>query len=190
MDWRIQKLLPSPSLEASSSSPALYDITPSRLTPMRKSQSDPRNPFEIEEKKEEKKEERIWRTPLFLVIHSAAFSGALSSGPDHPPPPWTGSRPLPPTSSRSTSQLEEGNVLSVRSEGSSAKEEQQQLNEVVWHVAERGRGSFSRQIALPDNVRADQIKAHVENGVLTVVVPKEPIPPKPKPRTIAVSSKL
>ncbi|RZS21582.1 hypothetical protein BHM03_00054281 [Ensete ventricosum] len=88
-------------------------------------------------------------------------------------------------------QLEEGNVLSVRSEGSSAKEEeQQQLKEVVWHVAERGRGSFSRQIALPDNVRADQIKAHVENGVLTVVVPKEPIPPKPKPRTIAVSSKL
>lgn len=89
-------------------------------------------------------------------------------------------------------QLEEGNVLSIRSEGSSATaaKEEQQLKEVVWHVAERGRGSFSRQIALPDNVRADQIKAHVENGVLTVVVPKEPIPPKPKPRTIAVSSKL
>ncbi|CAL9042984.1 16.0 kDa heat shock protein, peroxisomal-like [Musa acuminata AAA Group] len=89
-------------------------------------------------------------------------------------------------------QLEEGNVISIRSEGSSATaaKEEQQLKEVVWHVAERGRGSFSRQIALPDNVRADQIKAHVENGVLTVVVPKEPIPPKPKPRTIAVSSKL
>ncbi|KAJ8459966.1 hypothetical protein OPV22_032892 [Ensete ventricosum] len=89
-------------------------------------------------------------------------------------------------------QLEEGNVLRIRSERSSATatKEEHQLKEVVWHVAERGRRSFSCQISLADNARADQIKAHVENGVLTVVVPKEPIPPKPKPRTIAVSSKL
>ncbi|WOK91938.1 hypothetical protein Cni_G00629 [Canna indica] len=87
-------------------------------------------------------------------------------------------------------QLEEGNVLSIRAEGSAAAAKEEQHKEAVWHVAERGKGSFSRQIALPDNVRADHIKAQVENGVLTVVVPKEPIPSKPKPRTIAVSSKL
>ncbi|XP_074579633.1 16.0 kDa heat shock protein, peroxisomal [Curcuma longa] len=85
-------------------------------------------------------------------------------------------------------QLEEGNVLSVRAEAK--QEEKHKQKEAVWHVAERERGSFARRIALPENVRAEQIKAQVENGVLTVVVPKEPIPAKPKPRTIAVTSKL
>ncbi|XP_072953300.1 16.0 kDa heat shock protein, peroxisomal [Typha angustifolia] len=82
-------------------------------------------------------------------------------------------------------QLEEGNVLSIRGE---AKEETPK--DAVWHVAERGKGEFAREVALPDHVRADQIKAQVENGVLTVVIPKEPIPAKPKPRSITVSSKL
>lgn len=81
-------------------------------------------------------------------------------------------------------QLEEGNALSVQAE------EKEKQKEAVWHVAERGRGNIARSIALPDNVRAEQIKAQLENGVLTVVVPKEPIPAKPKPRTIAVTSKL
>ncbi|XP_008803899.1 16.0 kDa heat shock protein, peroxisomal [Phoenix dactylifera] len=88
-------------------------------------------------------------------------------------------------------QLEEGNVLSIKGEGpppAAAKEEKPR--DAVWHVAERGKGEIYREFALPDNVRTDQIKAHVENGVLTIVVPKEHLPAKPKPRTIAVSSKL
>jgi len=39
-------------------------------------------------------------------------------------------------------------------------------------------------------VRVDGIRAGVENGVLTVVVPKEAAQARPKPRPIAVSSKL
>ncbi|EHA8590800.1 16.0 kDa heat shock protein, peroxisomal [Cocos nucifera] len=85
-------------------------------------------------------------------------------------------------------QVDEGNVLSIKGEGPAAKEEKRK--DAVWHVAERGKGELYREFALPDNVRTDQIKAHVENGVLTIVVPKEPLPAKPKPRTIAVSSKL
>ncbi|XP_057444473.1 15.7 kDa heat shock protein, peroxisomal-like [Lotus japonicus] len=54
-------------------------------------------------------------------------------------------------------QIEDGNILHVKGE------------------AERGigngKGDFLRAIELPENVKVDQIKAHVENGVLTVVVP-------------------
>ncbi|XP_058079386.1 15.7 kDa heat shock protein, peroxisomal [Magnolia sinica] len=83
-------------------------------------------------------------------------------------------------------QLEEGNVLSIRGEG--AKEEIQP-KDAILHVSERGKGDFSREILLPENVKTEQIKAHVDNGVLTVVVPKD-VNPKSKSRNIAISSKL
>lgn len=86
-------------------------------------------------------------------------------------------------------QLEDDNVLHIKGEAKE-EEKQKEYKDAVWHVMERGRGSFERRLGLPENVRADQIKAHVENGVLTVVVPKEPVPAKPKPRSIPVSSRL
>lgn len=86
-------------------------------------------------------------------------------------------------------QLEEGNVLHIR--GEAAAKEEPPAKDAVWHTAERGsRGAFDRRVALPENMRADQIRAQVENGVLTVVAPKVPPPAKPMPRTIPVSSKL
>jgi len=42
----------------------------------------------------------------------------------------------------------------------------------TWHVVERVRGAFVRKFKLPENVRLDQIKAEVNNGVLSIVVPK------------------
>ncbi|GJY15901.1 15.7 kDa heat shock protein, peroxisomal [Tanacetum coccineum] len=90
-------------------------------------------------------------------------------------------------------QVEEGNVLVVRAE--SGKEiTKEKDKETVWHVAERvtrgGLDGFTRQIELPEDVKIDQIKAQVENGLLTVVLPKD-LNPKPlKVRNIHVSSKL
>eukprot|EP00268_Persea_americana_P052498 TRINITY_DN587_c0_g1_i1.p1 TRINITY_DN587_c0_g1~~TRINITY_DN587_c0_g1_i1.p1 ORF type:complete len:136 (+),score=13.08 TRINITY_DN587_c0_g1_i1:334-741(+) len=83
-------------------------------------------------------------------------------------------------------QLEEENVLQISSEG--AKEESSP-KEAIWHIAGRGKGDFSRQIVLPENVKADQIKAQVENGVLTIVVPKD-VSTKYRSRNIPISSKL
>jgi HSP20 family protein len=83
-------------------------------------------------------------------------------------------------------QVEDGNVLSVRG----AAKEKEESEETVWHVAERGKPEFAREVALPEHVRVEQIRAGVENGVLTVVVPKEPAPARPRARPIAVSSKL
>ncbi|XP_024532245.1 17.6 kDa class I heat shock protein-like [Selaginella moellendorffii] len=52
-----------------------------------------------------------------------------------------------------------------------------------WHRVERSYGSFMRKFRLPENANVDGIKAQVENGVLTVTVPKVA---KPQPRTIQV----
>ncbi|AES99227.1 putative small heat shock protein HSP20 [Medicago truncatula] len=86
-------------------------------------------------------------------------------------------------------QIEEGNILHVRGEG---VKEENLGKDIVWHAAERGIGKrdFSRMIELPENVKLDQIKAHVENGVLTVLVPKDASPKSHKVRNINITSKL
>ncbi|KAJ8565011.1 hypothetical protein K7X08_001471 [Anisodus acutangulus] len=89
-------------------------------------------------------------------------------------------------------QVEDGNVLVVKAEGGGKKDEIHG-KEIVWHVAERGGGKgddFSREIDLPEDVKVDQIKAQVENGVLTIVVPKDATPKTSKVRNINITSKL
>jgi HSP20 family protein len=53
----------------------------------------------------------------------------------------------------------------------------------VLHRQERGFGSFSRSITLPFNVDADQVDAHLENGVLLIKLPKHA---SARPRKITV----
>ncbi|GAV60487.1 HSP20 domain-containing protein [Cephalotus follicularis] len=91
-------------------------------------------------------------------------------------------------------ELEDGNILHIRGEGSGKDKEESHgaTKGTVWHVAERGTGKkdFSRDIELPENVKLDQIKAQVENGVLTIVVPKDANPKPSKLRSINITSKL
>ncbi|KAF3445187.1 hypothetical protein FNV43_RR14881 [Rhamnella rubrinervis] len=86
-------------------------------------------------------------------------------------------------------QIEDGNILHIKGEGGN---EESHPKDTVWHVAERGtaKGDFSREIELPENVKMDQIKAQVENGVLTIVVPKDATPKPSKVRNINITSKL
>jgi HSP20 family protein len=56
---------------------------------------------------------------------------------------------------------------------------------VKTHRQERALGAFSRSIRLPKQLDADKIEAHFENGVLRVVLPKQP---KPSPRTIEIKT--
>jgi HSP20 family protein len=55
----------------------------------------------------------------------------------------------------------------------------------TWHVVERVRGAFVRKFKLPENVKLDQIKAEVNNGVLSIVVPKADKKPQ-EPRSIEI----
>jgi HSP20 family protein len=55
-----------------------------------------------------------------------------------------------------------------------------------WLAAELGYGDVTRMLTLPAPISAAQIEAQVENGVLTVVVPKAE---EAKPKKIVVKSK-
>ncbi|KAL8127547.1 15.7 kDa heat shock protein, peroxisomal [Apium graveolens] len=89
-------------------------------------------------------------------------------------------------------QVEEGNILVIKAAGDTqAKDEK----DSVWHLTERGGGvagksGFSREIELPENIKVDQIKAQVENGLLTILVPKDNAPKPSKVRNINISSRL
>ncbi|GJU82246.1 17.3 kDa class I heat shock protein-like protein, partial [Tanacetum coccineum] len=55
-----------------------------------------------------------------------------------------------------------------------------------WHRVERSSGKFTRRFMLPENAKMDQIKAGMENGVLTITVPKEEVK-KPDVKSIQIS---
>ena len=50
------------------------------------------------------------------------------------------------------------------------------------YVSERRFGSFQRTLKLPEGIEEEKIEAHVDKGVLTVVVPKAPTAAKPERR--------
>ena len=82
-------------------------------------------------------------------------------------------------------QVEEGRVLQIS--GERKKEETSSTDR--WHRVERSQGSFLRRFRLPENAKLEEVKAAMENGVLTVTVPKA-APPEPKSavRTVDISS--
>eukprot|EP01018_Ginkgo_biloba_P006529 Gb_22138 [translate_table: standard] len=79
-------------------------------------------------------------------------------------------------------EVEEGRILQISGERSKEEEEKNDK----WHSIERSRGSFLRRFRLPENAKVDEIKAAMENGVLTVTVPKQP-QPKPQVKSIEIS---
>ncbi|KAK8479032.1 hypothetical protein V6N11_013914 [Hibiscus sabdariffa] len=79
-------------------------------------------------------------------------------------------------------EVEEGRILQISGERS---REQEEKNE-KWHRIERSSGKFLRRFRLPENAKMDEVKASMENGVLTVTVPKEE-DKKPEVKTIPIS---
>ncbi|KAJ4974471.1 hypothetical protein NE237_007645 [Protea cynaroides] len=76
-----------------------------------------------------------------------------------------------------------GDVLQIRAERKREKEEKNSR----WHRLERSFGKLFRRFKLPDNSKTQQVKANMENGVLTVSVPKKD-PKKPDVKCIEISS--
>ncbi|RLM93746.1 16.9 kDa class I heat shock protein 1 [Panicum miliaceum] len=79
-------------------------------------------------------------------------------------------------------EVEDGNVLVISGERSREKEDKNDK----WHRVERGSGKFLRRFRLPENAKTDQVKAGLENGVLTVTVPKAEVK-KPEVKAIEIS---
>jgi HSP20 family protein len=74
----------------------------------------------------------------------------------------------------------EQNVLTVHAERRPSYD-----NEVERIVAERGYGTFSRQLFLGDTLDADRLTASYDAGVLTIRIP---VAEQAKPRKISISS--
>ncbi|KAK2996468.1 hypothetical protein RJ639_044292 [Escallonia herrerae] len=68
-------------------------------------------------------------------------------------------------------EVEDDRVLQISGERSKEKEEKTD----TWHRVERSSGKFLRRFRLPENAKVDQVKAAMENGVLTVTVPKDSV---------------
>ncbi|KAK8918609.1 18.2 kDa class I heat shock protein [Platanthera zijinensis] len=79
-------------------------------------------------------------------------------------------------------EVEEGRVLQISGERSVEQEEKNER----WHRLERSSGKFLRRFRLPENARVDQVTASMENGVLTVTVPKEELK-KPAIKSIQIA---
>ncbi|XP_054803447.1 18.5 kDa class I heat shock protein [Prosopis cineraria] len=79
-------------------------------------------------------------------------------------------------------QIEDDRVLQISGERNVEKEDKNDK----WHRIERSSGKFMRRFRLPENAKMDQVKASMENGVLTVTVPKEAVK-KPEVKAIEIS---
>ncbi|KAL3719987.1 hypothetical protein ACJRO7_004902 [Eucalyptus globulus] len=79
-------------------------------------------------------------------------------------------------------EIEEDRVLQISGERNMEKEDKND----TWHRMERSSGKFMRRFRLPENARMDQVKASMENGVLTVTVPKVE-EKKPEVKAIEIS---
>ncbi|GAU33990.1 hypothetical protein TSUD_212510 [Trifolium subterraneum] len=79
-------------------------------------------------------------------------------------------------------EIEEDRVLKISGERKIEKEDKDD----TWHRVERSQGSFLRRFRLPENAKVDDVKAALENGVLTVTVGKEEVK-KPDVKPIQIT---
>lgn len=63
----------------------------------------------------------------------------------------------------------QGSVLTISAETRTEQEDKQEN----WHVRELRYGKFARTLMLPEEVAADKADATLENGILTISLPKQ-----------------
>ena len=75
---------------------------------------------------------------------------------------------LPGVSEKDVDVTLDDDVLTIRGEKKFEKTEAKEN----YHAIERSYGQFQRSIRVPHSVKGDQVLAQVENGLLTIVLPK------------------
>ena len=85
-------------------------------------------------------------------------------------------------------EVEDGSVLQISGERRKDEEAEEGKKSTTdtWHRVERRSGRFMRRFRLPENAKVEEVRAEMENGVLTVTVPKAEVK-KPAVKTIEIS---
>ena len=83
--------------------------------------------------------------------------------------------------------VEDENTLVVRSGGKRKRDEGEEEGCKYLRLERRAPQKLLRKFRLPKNANVSAITAKCENGVLTLVVEKLPLPPKPKTVEVAIS---
>jgi HSP20 family protein len=79
---------------------------------------------------------------------------------------------LPGVDAKDIQVTADNGLLTISGERRIEKREERKGYERI----ERAEGAFLRRFTLPEKVRADEIKARHNNGVLEIVIPKQPVP--------------
>jgi len=79
-------------------------------------------------------------------------------------------------------EIEDDRVLQISGERNVEKEDKNDK----WHRVERSSRTFMRRFRLPKNAKMNEVKASMENGVLSLTVPKEEVK-KPDVKSIEIS---
>lgn len=75
-----------------------------------------------------------------------------------------------------------GNMLTIKAETKS----EQETEDEKYHRKECYYGAYARTLTIPDSLKADKAEANLENGLLTLTIPKAK---EAKPKTIKVKTK-
>ncbi|PKA55955.1 22.0 kDa class IV heat shock protein [Apostasia shenzhenica] len=81
-------------------------------------------------------------------------------------------------------EVEENRILRVSGE---RKREEKKKKGEHWHCLERAEGWFWRQFRLPENVNIDGITAKIQDGVLTITLPKLAPDQVKGPRVVSIA---
>lgn len=76
----------------------------------------------------------------------------------------------------------DGDVLTIRAE----KRVEQERGKGMHHISERSYGTFQRSLRLPQAMAPEQVKAHFDHGVLTMLLPR--LSPSESHHHIAIES--
>lgn len=77
---------------------------------------------------------------------------------------------LPGVAEKDVDVTLDDDILTIRGEKKLEKKEDKEN----YHFVERSFGQFQRSLRVPHSVNPEQVQAHVANGVLTVILPKNP----------------
>ena len=87
---------------------------------------------------------------------------------------------VPGVSSDNLSVTLQGNTVTLHTERPAVEQEG-----VRYHLREHSGGTWTRTLQLPVEVDADNVEAHLENGILILTLPKAP---EAKPHRIAIKA--